>query len=212
MTNYQFREEIVSDDGDRVVFPLLVHELYSRPHSLEGVPEWASDEEIDHAVSLLEEKLGYDLLAATIRGRCRSIWLYGSFADPETPVDRDGEVSDLDLWVVHPDVGGDGVSTRFSADRHGLLCRLAAHGAVDVYAGDRDPDDLRGVQLPTHNEALRMTLERAERAVVRANRLDHELLRFRPVDLTIGTRSALDEFLDGDPALCLWPPCNRKTE
>lgn len=61
MTNYQFREEIVSDDGDRVVFPLLVHELYSRPHSLEGVPEWASDEEIDHAVSLLEEKLGYDL-------------------------------------------------------------------------------------------------------------------------------------------------------
>ena len=61
MTNYRFEETITTDDGDRVAFPILVHELYSRPHSLEGVPEWASDDEIERAVGQLEEKLGHDL-------------------------------------------------------------------------------------------------------------------------------------------------------
>jgi len=61
MTNYQFRETITADDGDEVAFPILVHELYSKPYKLEGVPEWATDEQIERAVAQLEEKLGYEL-------------------------------------------------------------------------------------------------------------------------------------------------------
>ena len=61
MTNYQFQEAITGDDGDEVAFPILVHELYSKPYKLEGVPEWASDDEIDRAGAQLEEKLGYEL-------------------------------------------------------------------------------------------------------------------------------------------------------
>jgi hypothetical protein len=61
MTNYQFRETITGDDGDEVAFPILVHELYSKPYKLEGVPEWASDDEIERGVAQLEEKLGYEL-------------------------------------------------------------------------------------------------------------------------------------------------------
>jgi hypothetical protein len=61
MTNYQFGETIVGDDGEKVAFPILVHELYSQPYSVEGVPEWASDDEIERAVEQLEEKLGYEL-------------------------------------------------------------------------------------------------------------------------------------------------------
>jgi len=44
MTNYRFEETITTDDGERVAFPILVHELHSQPHALEGVPEWASDD------------------------------------------------------------------------------------------------------------------------------------------------------------------------
>jgi hypothetical protein len=61
MINYRFEETITTDDGDRVAFPILVHELHSRPHALEGVPEWASDDETDRAVAQLEEQLGFDL-------------------------------------------------------------------------------------------------------------------------------------------------------
>jgi hypothetical protein len=61
MTNYRFEETITTDDGERVAFPILVHELHSRPHALEGVPEWASDDEINRAAAQLEEKLGFDL-------------------------------------------------------------------------------------------------------------------------------------------------------
>ena len=61
MTNYQFTEAITTGDGVQVVVPILVHELHSRPHSLEGVPKWASDEEINRAVGQLEDKLGYEL-------------------------------------------------------------------------------------------------------------------------------------------------------
>lgn len=61
MTNYQFREAITGDDGDEVAFPILVHELYSKLYKLEGVTEWASDEEIERAVEQLEAKLGYEL-------------------------------------------------------------------------------------------------------------------------------------------------------
>ena len=60
MTNYQFRETIETPDGE-VAFPILVHELFSQPYSLEGVPEWASDDEIEQAVEQLEDKLGYEL-------------------------------------------------------------------------------------------------------------------------------------------------------
>jgi hypothetical protein len=61
MTNYRFEEAITTDDGERVAFPILVHELHSRPYALEGVPEWASDDEIERAVAQLEAKLGFDL-------------------------------------------------------------------------------------------------------------------------------------------------------
>jgi len=61
MTNYRFEEAITTDDGDEAAFPILVYELYSKPHTLEGVPEWVSDDEIEHAVAQLEEELGYEL-------------------------------------------------------------------------------------------------------------------------------------------------------
>lgn len=61
MTNYQFQETVETDDGEEVAFPILVHELYSQPAVLEGVPEWATDEEIETAVAQLEDKLGYEL-------------------------------------------------------------------------------------------------------------------------------------------------------
>ena len=61
MTNYRFEESIETDDGEEVAFPVLVHELYSKPHSLEGVPEWSTDDEIQRAVAQIEEKLGYEL-------------------------------------------------------------------------------------------------------------------------------------------------------
>jgi len=61
MTNYQFTQEITTDDGERAAVPIIVHELYSRPYDLEGVPKWASDNEIERAVEQIEEKLGYEL-------------------------------------------------------------------------------------------------------------------------------------------------------
>lgn len=61
MSNYQFRELIEDSNGDDVEFPILVHELYNRPHTVIGVPKWASDSEIQQAVSKLEDKLGYEL-------------------------------------------------------------------------------------------------------------------------------------------------------
>jgi hypothetical protein len=60
MTNYQFEEVVETDDGP-TAFPIIVHELFSKPYSLEGVPEWATDDEVDRAVANLEEKLGYEL-------------------------------------------------------------------------------------------------------------------------------------------------------
>jgi len=61
MTNYRFQETVETDDGEAVAFPILVHELYSKPYKLEGVPEWATDDQIETAVAQLEEKLGYEL-------------------------------------------------------------------------------------------------------------------------------------------------------
>lgn len=60
MGNYQFTEAVEGEDG-QYEFPILVHELYSRPYKVIGVPEWASDEQIDEAISQLEDKLGYEL-------------------------------------------------------------------------------------------------------------------------------------------------------
>lgn len=61
MGNYQFTETVDGDDGEQYEFPVLVHELFSRPHKVIGVPGWASDEQIDQAITNLEEKLGYEL-------------------------------------------------------------------------------------------------------------------------------------------------------
>jgi len=60
MTSYRFDISITTDD-EQVTFPVLVHELYSKPYRLKGVPEWANDDEIERAVAQLEEKLGYKL-------------------------------------------------------------------------------------------------------------------------------------------------------
>lgn len=61
MGDYLFHEAITTEDGKQAEFPILVHELFSRPHSIDGVPEWASDQDIEKAVEKLEEKLGYEL-------------------------------------------------------------------------------------------------------------------------------------------------------
>ena len=70
MGNYLFHAESTAhqgDDeteislGDRIQIPILVHELYSRPHNILSVPEIYTDEEIEEAVENIEEKLGYEL-------------------------------------------------------------------------------------------------------------------------------------------------------
>ena len=93
------------------------------------------------------------------------------------------------------------VSTRFGATEHGLLCRCATQGALNVY-GRAEPFDL---SLPAVSEPLRETIERAERAVFHATELDTELLRFRATDLTLGTAAAFEAFLGDDPRLQVWP-------
>lgn len=70
MGNYLFHAESTAKQsdketgitpGDRIEVPLLVHELYSKPHNIQQVPEIYSDEEIEEAVENIEEKLGYEL-------------------------------------------------------------------------------------------------------------------------------------------------------
>jgi len=152
----------------------------------------------------------FDLLEREVREHVKSVYVYGSFVDPDQELDRDGDVSDLDIYVtvgdaVLPTVDGAHepaeVSTRFGATEHGLLCRCATQGALDVY-GRADPFD---VPLPEVSEPLRESIERAERTVFHATELDTELLRFRATDLTLGTAAAFEAFLGDDPRLQVWP-------
>ena len=150
----------------------------------------------------------FDLLAPEVREHVESVHVYGSFVDPDRELDRDGDTSDLDVYVtvgdaVLPTVDGEPaeVSTRFSATEHGLLCRCATQGALDVY-GRREPFD---VPLPEVSEPLRESVERAERAVFHATERDTELLRFRATDLTLGAAAAFEAFLGDDPRLQVWP-------
>ena len=146
-----------------------------------------------------------DLLAPEVREYVERVYVYGSFVDDSTELDRDGDTSDLDVYAT---VDGDllpgdvtEVSTRFSASRHGLLCRCATQDALEVY-GRAEPFDL---SLPPVSEPLRESIERAERAVFHATELDTELLRFRATDLTLGTPAAFEAFLGDDPRLRVWP-------
>lgn len=70
MGNYLFRTRSVASQedeetgislGDDIEIPILVHELYSRPHNVIAVPEIYEDEEIETAVENIEEQLGYEL-------------------------------------------------------------------------------------------------------------------------------------------------------
>jgi len=153
-----------------------------------------------------------DLLAPELVEHVEAVYVYGSFADPDRELDRDGDVSDLDLYVVMereaageflPTGEGPGageVSTRFGATQHGLLCRLATQGAITVYGRDEP----LGVTLPDAPEPVVESLVRAERAVFHASGFDVELLQFRPTDLTLGTRDVFDQFVGDDPHLQVW--------
>jgi len=147
----------------------------------------------------------FDILEPPVRDGVECVYVYGSFVDDSTELDRDGAVSDLDVYVtvgpeVLPRVDGEPreVSTRFSASQHGLLCRCATQGALEV-SGRAEPFD---VPLPQVSEPLR---ESIERAVFHANELDTELLRFRATDLILGTPDAFATFLGDDPRLQVWP-------
>jgi hypothetical protein len=150
----------------------------------------------------------FDLLAPEVREHVENVYVYGSFVNDTTELDRDGAVSDLDVYVtvgdeVLPRIDGEPreVSTRYGATEHGLLCRCATQGALEVY-GRAEPFNL---SLPEASEPLRESIERAERAVFHANELDTELLRFRATDLTLGTAAAFETFLGDDPRLRVWP-------
>jgi hypothetical protein len=152
----------------------------------------------------------FDLLAPEVREHVESVYVYGSFVDPDRELDRDGDVSDLDVYVtvgdeVPPTVDGSQepaeVSTRFGATEHGLLCRCATQGALEVFGRGEAFD----VPLPDAPEPVVGSVERAERAVFHAREIDGELLRFRPLDLTLGTPDAFATFVDGDPHLEVWP-------
>ena len=154
-------------------------------------------------------KIGlFDLLAPEVREHVESVYVYGSFVDDSTELDRDGDTSDLDVYVivgdeVLPRVDGEPreLSTRFGATEHGLLCRCATQGALEVF-GRADPFD---IPLSGVSEPLRESIERAERAVFHETELDTELLRFRATDLTLGTAAAFEAFLGDDPRLRVWP-------
>lgn len=60
-TARQGNEETGITPGDRIEIPVLVHELYSKPHNIQQVPEIYSGEEIKEAAENIEEKLGYEL-------------------------------------------------------------------------------------------------------------------------------------------------------
>jgi hypothetical protein len=150
----------------------------------------------------------FDLFAPEVHEHVERVYVYGSFVNPDTELDRNGDTSDLDVYVtvapeVLPRVDGEPreVSTRFGASQHGLLCRCATQGALDVY-GRADPFDL---SLPEASEPLRESIKRAERAVFHATERDTELLRFRATDLTLGTAAAFEAFLGDDPRLQVWP-------
>jgi len=152
----------------------------------------------------------FDLLEREVREHVKSVYVYGSFVDPDQELDRDGDVSDLDIYVtvgdaVLPTVDGAHepaeVSTRFGATEHGLLCRCATQGALEVFGRGEAFD----VPLPDAPEPVVGSVERAERAVFHARETDGELLRFRPLDLTLGTPDAFATFVDGDPHLEVWP-------
>jgi hypothetical protein len=150
-----------------------------------------------------------DLLAPTVREHVETVSMYGSFVDPDRSLDRDGTISDLDVYVtvddavLPADAAGEPieVSTRFTATTHGQLCRCATHGTLDVY-GRREAFD---VPLPDAPEPVRESIERAERAVFHARETDADLLRVRPLDLTLGTPEAFATFVAGDPHLEVWP-------
>lgn len=150
----------------------------------------------------------FDLLEPAVRERVDHVYVYGSFVDADRELDRDGDVSDLDVYAVVDEgaldtwgVDGTEVPTRFSASQHGLLCRCATQGALDVY-GRREPFD---VPLGVDDSALVESLTRAERAVFHARALDTELLHFRALDLALGTSGTFERFLGDDPRLEVWP-------
>jgi len=150
-----------------------------------------------------------DLLAREVREHTTGVFVYGSFVDGAATLDREGDTSDLDVYVtVAPEGlpttdGGEPreVSTRFSATDHGLLCRCATHGALDVF-GRAEPFD---VPLPDVPEPVAESIKSAERAVFHAREMDTELLRFRALDLSLGTAAAFRSFLGDDPRLQVWP-------
>lgn len=47
--------------GDPIEIPIIVHELYSRPHNVKAVPDIYKASEIREAVENIEEDLGYEL-------------------------------------------------------------------------------------------------------------------------------------------------------
>lgn len=183
---------------------------------------------------LAEVVLG-DLLDPAFAEHLDGVYVYGSFVDPDRELDRDGDTSDLDIYVtVEPDTArellpglpaaepgadGDGdpagecedkdegeggareASTRFGATQHGLLCRLATQGALTVYGRDEPV----GVALSDAPAPVVESLVRAERAVFHTSGFDPELLRFRPLDLTLGTPTAFERFVGEDPHLRVWP-------
>jgi hypothetical protein len=147
----------------------------------------------------------FDLFAPEVREHAERVYVYGSFVDDSTELDREGGTSDLDVYVTVADglLPGDTteVSTRFGATTHGLLCRAATQGWLNVY-GRPEPVV---VSLPVDDSALRESLLRAERAAWHARGIDPELLQFRATDLTLGTTAAFERFLGDDPRLEVWP-------
>lgn len=169
----------------------------------------------------LTEVVRNDVLAPAVRDVARSAWLHGSFADPRSGIDREdletpggpNGLSDVDVFVVVEGWGDLHLSTRFTASQHGLLCRLAAQGELDVYTGDGPPDRLDRPAVPEEvrsrvsvpTPALERTICRAERTTFHVREFDVELLQFRALDLTLGGQTAFEQLVGDEPRLQLWP-------
>lgn len=164
-------------------------------------------------VAELRPILVEDLVVDGLRDRMDAIHVYGSFIDPDAQLDYDdsfdepqhpADASDLDVWI---EVDAPATaSTRFGGNQHGLLCRLASQGVLNDW-GER-AQEFETIPIdPTRelDDAIIETVRRAERATFSLTEQDAEILGFRVLDLTIGTRDAFEQEVGDDPYLTIWP-------
>lgn len=156
-----------------------------------------------------EEILADELLEDVV-----AIHVYGSFVRPDVAIDYDEQLnepthpadnSDLDVWVEMEGWDDRVLSSRYTGSQHGLVCRLAAQGLVDVHG--LEDSELLDVPISGRIDATDAeieTIRRAERTTVSLTDTDQEILGFRPLDFSLGGSDAWEREVGDDPTLTIW--------